>query len=180
MKDERPIVLLVNHNTYLRESTLLIGRNDHCGICLPRPTFNTVSAEHASLTISEDGQHLIVEDRESSNGSTLNGKPLGSFEPQEFDPSDILTFGNACMFFMRELKAPEIRCYRVIVIAVSEMTALHAVLEAMGRREVNNDSPPDSLVEARAALAYWRTGKPPTALTSVAMAVKILWDLHNS
>jgi MoxR-like ATPase len=57
---------LVNSQAYL------IGRNDDCTICIPD---DSISGHHAQLTPTEQG--WVLEDLGSSNGTSVNGQPIG-------------------------------------------------------------------------------------------------------
>jgi len=52
--------------------TYLIGRNDDCSICIPA---DAISGHHAQLSSTEEGWKL--EDLGSSNGTSVNGQPIG-------------------------------------------------------------------------------------------------------
>ena len=51
----------------------LIGRAEDCSICIPA---DAISSRHAQLTPVDDGGWMI-EDLDSSNGTTVNGEPVG-------------------------------------------------------------------------------------------------------
>jgi MoxR-like ATPase len=50
----------------------LIGRNNDCTICIPD---ESISGHHAQITPTEQG--WVLEDLGSSNGTTVNGQPIG-------------------------------------------------------------------------------------------------------
>ncbi len=51
----------------------LIGRAEDCSICIPA---DAISSRHAQFTPVDDGGWMI-EDLDSSNGTTVNGEPVG-------------------------------------------------------------------------------------------------------
>lgn len=56
----------------LTRGRITIGRRKHCDIQLEHPT---VSGDHA--VIERSGRHVYLEDRDSTNGTRLNGKRIG-------------------------------------------------------------------------------------------------------
>jgi hypothetical protein len=64
---------------------LLVGRDDACDVVLADPT---VSRRHARLLFRAGG--WIVQDLESTNGTILNGRPIGR---SELRPGDRLILG---------------------------------------------------------------------------------------
>ncbi|GIW12110.1 MAG: ABC transporter ATP-binding protein [Dehalococcoidia bacterium] len=72
----------------LPDSTLLIGRDPSCPLCLADPT---VSRQHAR--IERRGEHLLLTDLGSGNGTRLNGTPLPPWTPTPLRPGDTVTIG---------------------------------------------------------------------------------------
>ena len=64
----------------LHEGTYLIGRNPECDIHLAS---NIISKKHATLIVS--GDHLIIEDLNSRNGTFVNGVMVRKSEIKEGD-----------------------------------------------------------------------------------------------
>lgn len=56
----------------IRNSTTLVGRGRECGLVIPHPS---VSRVHARLIVRPD-HAVMVEDAGSSNGVTVNGRPI--------------------------------------------------------------------------------------------------------
>jgi ABC-type multidrug transport system ATPase subunit/predicted component of type VI protein secretion system/ABC-type multidrug transport system permease subunit len=81
----------------LPESTLLIGREPSCPLCLADPT---VSRQHAR--IERRGEDLLLTDLGSGNGTRLNGTPLPPWTPTPLRPGDTITIGG----YQLELVAP--------------------------------------------------------------------------
>lgn len=75
---------------------LVIGRNrDLCGLCIPH---DSVSRQHATLTL--DGGVVRVEDRNSGNGTILNGRSLVvGMPPMPLRHGDRLTMGEVDLIF---------------------------------------------------------------------------------
>ncbi|MEZ6129381.1 MAG: EAL domain-containing protein [Planctomycetaceae bacterium] len=72
-----------------------IGRHPENSVCISN---STVSGFHAEILIA--GDQLLVRDRDSTNGSLLNGKRLNTVEPLQ--DSDILHFGNVMFRLQKE------------------------------------------------------------------------------
>lgn len=73
---------------HLGAATIKIGRGEKNGIILEE---DTVSSRHGELRRKDGGFEII--DLGSTNGTRLNGEPLGS-EPRELHEGDILVFGH--------------------------------------------------------------------------------------
>lgn len=69
---------------------LKIGRDSSCDIVL---TSNCVSALHAELTILNDGQ-IIIEDKGSTNGTSINGHKLTPHSPHAVQRGDRVQLGD--------------------------------------------------------------------------------------
>src|SRR5215218_3136529 len=67
---------------------VLIGRSRRCDVVLDDPT---VSREHAGLVLF--GRHWFVCDRNSTNGTTVNGRRI--WGTASVRPGDLVTFGEA-------------------------------------------------------------------------------------
>jgi hypothetical protein len=80
---EPPLLLGLDWNG--AEHELLIGRHEDCDVVLSDPS---VSRRHARL-VFRDG-NWIVQDLHSTNGTSLNGTPVGR---SELRPGDQLTVG---------------------------------------------------------------------------------------
>lgn len=70
---------------------LKIGRDDHCTIVIKNPT---VSSLHAEIIISDDLSMKII-DKNSTNGTTVNGQLLAPNTPKGVKIGDVVRFGNA-------------------------------------------------------------------------------------
>jgi pSer/pThr/pTyr-binding forkhead associated (FHA) protein len=64
-----------------------IGRGTAADVVIPD---QTVSRVHASVRV--DGQTVVVEDLESSNGTVVNGEPIAS--ARRLAPGDVVTVGS--------------------------------------------------------------------------------------
>jgi|1185.fasta_scaffold1604760_1 pSer/pThr/pTyr-binding forkhead associated (FHA) protein len=73
-------------------SKILIGRKDDCDVVLRE---HTVSRHHA--LIRRDGEHWILEDLGSKNGTGVNGVPLDG--PVPLREGDFVTFGHLGLRF---------------------------------------------------------------------------------
>jgi FHA domain len=80
---EQPLLLGLDWNGAERE--LLVGRREDCDVVLADPS---VSRHHARL-VFRDG-NWIVQDLQSTNGTSLNGTPIGR---SELRPGDELKVG---------------------------------------------------------------------------------------
>jgi len=72
-----------------------IGRHPENSVCISN---GTVSGYHAEILVA--GDQLLVRDRDSTNGSLLNGKRLITVEPLQ--DGDILHFGNVMFTVHKE------------------------------------------------------------------------------
>lgn len=72
-------------------NTLLLGREDNCGIVIPS---RQVSRCHARISLSHQG--ILLEDLGSKNGTHLNGKTLR--EPVYLQDGDIIQIALAQLF----------------------------------------------------------------------------------
>lgn len=68
---------------------IILGRKSGVVHLLVRNT--SISGQHATLLASADG--LTVEDRNSSNGTRVNGQRLSPFAPHALKPGDTLEVG---------------------------------------------------------------------------------------
>lgn len=74
------------HSTDIPNGELTVGRRPNNDLCL---SHRTVSGEHASLTV--EGSSLFLEDKNSTNGTFVNGRRLsGSIT---LEPGDVIHFG---------------------------------------------------------------------------------------
>lgn len=89
--EEKPLI----HE--LPEEDVTVGRVEDNTLCLAH---DSVSSHHAKLLFSE-GKYSLV-DLGSTNGTTLNGNPIGE-SPAPLGPGDLVRFGSVdCVF-----EAPE-------------------------------------------------------------------------
>ena len=78
---------------------VIIGRSEkHAHLCIKN---KSVSGEHLAL-IRRDSQ-FMVEDRESSNGTSLNGRKLVPYAPMRIEDGDLLLAGDVLLRFKRVL-----------------------------------------------------------------------------
>ncbi|MFA6630781.1 MAG: AAA family ATPase [Kiritimatiellia bacterium] len=99
----------------------LIGRSEDCSICIP---VEAISSRHAQLTPGDEG--WILEDLNSSNGTTVNGQTLG--KAILASGCQIILGGQVVLLFIEEPAAEQ----------ASEPTATEAQQPAAkkGRREL--------------------------------------------
>lgn len=71
----------------LPTSDFSVGREDGRDLQIPN---DMVSRHHATITF-QDGKHFIT-DNESSNGTTVNGKPIPPRQPIQLNHTDVLKF----------------------------------------------------------------------------------------
>jgi hypothetical protein len=71
----------------LRRGETLIGRSPYCSIVI---SSSLVSREHAALRL--DGDTLVLADLGSTNGTSVNGEPLGA--PRTLQPGDVVRIGS--------------------------------------------------------------------------------------
>lgn len=76
-----------------------VGRHPDNSVCVSN---STVSGHHAEILIA--GDQLLVRDRESTNGTLLNGRRLKTVEALR--DGDILHFGNVMFTVHRDTSAP--------------------------------------------------------------------------
>jgi len=76
----------------LTATGLTIGRDfpEHCGAEIEE--FSNVSRRHAQIR-HRDGR-LFVEDQASTNGTTVNGRPIAPYQPQQVVDGDVIGFGS--------------------------------------------------------------------------------------
>jgi hypothetical protein len=78
--------------TLLRRSKygITIGRHDE--LCEVLVNHTSLSRRHARFRLQ--GEQLMIEDLNSTNGTTLDGKALKPFEPQPVVPSSVIVMGD--------------------------------------------------------------------------------------
>ncbi len=81
-----PPVLLALDWTGGGAERLLVGRHPNCDVVLSRPR---VSRRHAGLVFRDGG--WIVQDLDSTNGTTVNGASVGRCR---LSPGDLIVFGD--------------------------------------------------------------------------------------
>lgn len=89
-RDVAVIITFVDSNkrkNIVVEDEILIGRSPKCDVVINN---SMVSAAHCVLI--RDGEKLMAEDNNSTNGTMLNGKPL--HHAVELKNNDVLTLGN--------------------------------------------------------------------------------------
>jgi hypothetical protein len=72
--DSTPRLIVAGKSVPLNQPRVRIGRYPNNDVVLDHPT---VSAYHAEITLRPDGRHELV-DRESRNGTRINGSPVRS------------------------------------------------------------------------------------------------------
>ncbi|HEX3723356.1 MAG TPA: FHA domain-containing protein [Nitrolancea sp.] len=72
--DSSPRLIVAGKSVPLNQPRVRIGRYPNNDVVLDHPT---VSAYHAEITLRPDGRHELV-DRESRNGTRINGSPVRS------------------------------------------------------------------------------------------------------
>lgn len=87
---DKPILLGRNAGHVSPEVTL-VDFNDYSGYVLG------ISREHAMITKHDDG--FFLADRDSSNGTMLNGQKLGAFEDHKLQSGDNITLGKLTIIF---------------------------------------------------------------------------------
>jgi pSer/pThr/pTyr-binding forkhead associated (FHA) protein len=83
-------------NYPLRPGVNTLGRENTDILLVDR----SVSRYHGMIVYDEDRDLFSVEDTGSTNGSQVNGEPLGSHRPKPIRPGDQLTFGNVILRFV--------------------------------------------------------------------------------
>ncbi len=73
-EDNTPRLIVAGKSVALNQPRVRIGRYPNNDVVLDHPT---VSAYHAEITLRPDGRHELV-DRESRNGTRINGSPVRS------------------------------------------------------------------------------------------------------
>ncbi|MGA7669428.1 MAG: FHA domain-containing protein [Nitrolancea sp.] len=73
-EDNTPRLIVAGKSVSLNQQRVRIGRYPNNDVVLDHPT---VSAYHAEVTLRPDGRHELV-DRESRNGTRINGSPVRS------------------------------------------------------------------------------------------------------
>ena len=73
-EDNSPRLIVAGKSVPLTQQRVRIGRYPNNDVVLDHPT---VSAYHAEITLRPDGRHELV-DRESRNGTRINGSPVRS------------------------------------------------------------------------------------------------------
>ncbi len=74
----------------LNPGSYTIGRGDDCDFCILN---NTVSRNHALLTVGAGPGNIVIEDKKSHNGTYINGSRIDS--THDLDAGDIILFGKA-------------------------------------------------------------------------------------
>ena len=89
--------LAFNESDFLRGGgRLVIGRNQDLSQLLLSQ--DSISRQHATLTLN--GGNVLVEDRNSGNGTTVNGRELKVGQPAvPLRPGDKLTLGEVDLMF---------------------------------------------------------------------------------
>ena len=76
---------------------VVVGRNDRkAHLCIRN---RSVSGEHLSLL--RNGAKFMIEDRGSSNGTSINGKKLVPYAPMAIEDGDLLQVGDVTLRFKR-------------------------------------------------------------------------------
>ncbi len=78
----------------LKEDSVGVGRNDQRDICIKDPS---LSSYHCDFIHTEDG--YFVCDRDSTNGTRLNGVPLEPEQMYQLKNSDLLQLGSVEVMF---------------------------------------------------------------------------------
>ncbi len=73
-EDNTPRLIVAGKSVALNQPRVRIGRYPNNDVVLDHPT---VSAYHAEITLRPDGRHELI-DRESRNGTRINGSPVRS------------------------------------------------------------------------------------------------------
>lgn len=132
-----------------------IGRDPSSDILISDAT---VSRRHACITIEEN--HAYIQDLGSTNGTQLNGQPVGA-ERKPLPPNAQLQFGSVAMTlelpesFEIPTVAAEIAPPLAYLVGISDDTlrfALYARPQRIGRRAGNDIVLPDAYVSGQHAL----------------------------
>jgi pSer/pThr/pTyr-binding forkhead associated (FHA) protein len=83
-------------NYPLRPGVNTLGRENTDILIVDR----SVSRYHGMIVYDEERNIFSVEDTGSTNGSQVNGEPLGTHNPRPIRPGDNLTFGNIALRFV--------------------------------------------------------------------------------
>ncbi len=91
-----PLVAVVAGNAAgtllpLKPGKHTVGRDMECDLVVDDPT---MSARHAEFDVARDGQ-LTIRDLNSTNGTTVRGRPLGSKDSARVDPRERFLLGRA-------------------------------------------------------------------------------------
>lgn len=89
--DERRPLRLVFGESALRAAPLGLAIGRHPALCERVIDEESVSRRHARLAL--DGRHLVVEDLNSLNGTSIDGRPLAPFVPEQLRPGQTLSLG---------------------------------------------------------------------------------------
>lgn len=80
---------ILNRNDYY----IIVGRKkEYCDICVPDAT---VSSQHIGISVK--GDSIYIEDRNSTNGTYINGRKLFPFTPEKVTDSDSLKIGQVLL-----------------------------------------------------------------------------------
>lgn len=94
--DHRLPVIELGRNTPHGFDELRLGRSEENQVVI---SDETVSARHARLFQVRTSGAIFIEDLDSTNGSTLNGKPLLPERAVELTDGDVLSFGDTFFVF---------------------------------------------------------------------------------
>lgn len=139
----------------LKAGENIIGRDPSSDILI---SDGTVSRRHACITIEEN--HAYIQDLGSTNGTQLNGQPVGA-ERKLLPPNAQLQFGSVAMTlelpesFETPTVAAEIAPPLAYLVGISDDTlrfALYARPQRIGRRAGNDIVLPDAYVSGQHAL----------------------------
>jgi EAL domain-containing protein (putative c-di-GMP-specific phosphodiesterase class I) len=117
----------------IAESPLLVGRRPDLGLCLP---FRTVSSLHAE--IRTDNGKVVVEDKNSTNGTYVNGRRID--RATELESDDLIQFADIPLRLCRQ--NPEIRTQTVAEDVYDQALALVQFDRLMSERKVTPNYQP--------------------------------------
>ena len=85
----QPVRLEIGTHELRAPGGVVIGRSEGLAQCLINR--DTVSGSHARIKV--DGGRILIEDLDSTNGTSINGRPLSPRHPSEIRLGDQIAFG---------------------------------------------------------------------------------------
>ena len=93
--DRSQIRLAADESVWLKAGErIVIGRGKQSHLCIRN---KSVSGQHFSVLRHES--KFLIEDRDSSNGTSINGKKLVPFAPMAIEDGDLLQVGDVLLRF---------------------------------------------------------------------------------